>query len=226
MAEQNTQAVVLQQPSDQKLIVKIEQDSDWISIGALIVSFLAFVVTIYVVKKSTESQIKSNKDLVEAQNELLIKNKKIDLLIDKQNNLKNNALSYFDSHKDYVLYYLILAQELREFSFSRTSQSGGIEYEYVKEMTAKFIEVNRSYTKFRFELNSYFDQEEIEELLKNMEEVFKITLNLRVAMTNNDRNNIQEMCNKLNSIIENISFSINEALKKDSILYESKKPTV
>ena len=71
MAEQeNTQAVVLQQPSDQQLVIKIEQDTDWISIGAIVLSLLAFVVTIYIVKKSTESQIQSNKDLIKSQNEI------------------------------------------------------------------------------------------------------------------------------------------------------------
>lgn len=70
MTQQNTQAVVLQQPNDQKLVVKIEQDPDWISIGALFVSFLAFVVTIYVVKKSSESQIKSNIELIKSQEKL------------------------------------------------------------------------------------------------------------------------------------------------------------
>ena len=71
MAEkENTQAVVLQQPSDQQLVIKIEQDTDWISIGAIVLSLLAFVVTIYIVKKSTESQIQSNKDLIKSQNEI------------------------------------------------------------------------------------------------------------------------------------------------------------
>lgn len=71
MAEkENTQAVVLQQPSDQQLVIKIEQDTDWISIGAIVMSLLAFVVTIYIVKKSTESQIQSNKDLIKSQNEI------------------------------------------------------------------------------------------------------------------------------------------------------------
>ena len=70
MTQQNTQAVILQQPNDQKLVVKIEQDPDWISIGALFVSFLAFVVTIYVVKKSSESQIKSNIELIKSQEKL------------------------------------------------------------------------------------------------------------------------------------------------------------
>ena len=71
MAEkENTQAVVLQQPSDQQLVIRIEQDTDWISIGAIVLSLLAFVVTIYIVKKSTESQIQSNKDLIKSQNEI------------------------------------------------------------------------------------------------------------------------------------------------------------
>ena len=71
MAQQeNTQVVVLQQPSDQQLVIKIEQDTDWISIGAIVLSLLAFVVTIYIVKKSTESQIQSNKDLIKSQNEI------------------------------------------------------------------------------------------------------------------------------------------------------------
>lgn len=68
--QENTQAVVLLQPSDQQLVIKIEQDTDWISIGAIVLSLLAFGVTIYIVKKSTESQIQSNKDLIKSQNEI------------------------------------------------------------------------------------------------------------------------------------------------------------
>ena len=68
--QENAQAVILQQPSDQQLVIKIEQDTDWISIGAIVLSLLAFVVTIYIVKKSTESQIQSNKDLIKSQNEI------------------------------------------------------------------------------------------------------------------------------------------------------------
>ena len=94
MTQQNTQAVILQQPNDQKLVVKIEQDPDWISIGALFVSFLAFVVTIYVVKKSTKSQIVSNKNLIEAQNKLLFKTKKIEHLRDINEKFESSSIEF------------------------------------------------------------------------------------------------------------------------------------
>ncbi|OTG73266.1 hypothetical protein B9T26_09275 [Acinetobacter sp. ANC 4169] len=68
MAQQeNAQAVILQQLSGQQLVIKIEQDTDWISIGAIVMSLLAFIVTIYIVRKSTQGQIESNKNLIESQ---------------------------------------------------------------------------------------------------------------------------------------------------------------
>ena len=70
MEEQQNQAVVLQQPKDSMLVVKVEQDTDLVAIGALVVSVLAFLVTIHIVRQSTKSQIESNKLLIEKQNEL------------------------------------------------------------------------------------------------------------------------------------------------------------
>lgn len=67
VAEQNTQAVVLQQPKESMFIVKVEQDTDWFAIGALLTSFL---VTIWIVRRSIKQQIESNKDLVKNQNQL------------------------------------------------------------------------------------------------------------------------------------------------------------
>ncbi|MBP8064309.1 MAG: hypothetical protein KAY38_04865 [Acinetobacter sp.] len=136
MTQQNTQAVVLQQPNDQKLVVKIEQDPDWISIGALFVSFLAFVVTIYVVKKSSESQIESNIDLIKSQEKLKIRELKI--------LNKNTAL---DKVRDLIGENLYLAGNLQNQIEIAIKEIG-------ERMPDKFFH-SRNFGEFKTTLNSY-----------------------------------------------------------------------
>ena len=74
--EQQTQTMVLQQPKDQKVYLEVQHSTDWVVVITVFVSGLislfGFIVTVYVVKKSTESQIKSNKDLIKSQNEIKV----------------------------------------------------------------------------------------------------------------------------------------------------------
>ncbi|MFV5508381.1 hypothetical protein [Acinetobacter sp. 197] len=73
MQEQQTQAMALQQPKDQKIYLDLQHSTDWVVvisvIASALISFIGFLITIYIVKKSTESQIKSNKDLIQSQEE-------------------------------------------------------------------------------------------------------------------------------------------------------------
>ena len=69
--QENTQAAVLQQPNGQKIYLDLTHSTDWVVAGSIfvsaLISFIGFVITIYVVKKSTESQIKSNLELIQSQ---------------------------------------------------------------------------------------------------------------------------------------------------------------
>ena len=67
---ENTKAVILQQPNEQKVYLDVNHSTDWIAVGAIVISLLAFIVTIVIVHTSTKSQINSNKSLIEAQNKL------------------------------------------------------------------------------------------------------------------------------------------------------------
>lgn len=71
MTQQNTQAVVLQQPTDQMVHLDLQHSTDWVVVisvvGSAFISFIGFLITIYVVKKSTESQIESNIELIKSQ---------------------------------------------------------------------------------------------------------------------------------------------------------------
>lgn len=77
MAIEEKQALVLEQPKDQKVYLDLQHSTDWVVvisvIASAIISFIGFLITIYVVKKSTESQIKSNEDLIKSQNEIKVK---------------------------------------------------------------------------------------------------------------------------------------------------------
>lgn len=76
MAEQNTQALVLQQPKDQIMHLDLQHSTDWVVVisvvGSAFISFIGFLITIYVVKKSTEAQIESNRKLIDQQSKLKI----------------------------------------------------------------------------------------------------------------------------------------------------------
>ena len=76
MAVAENQAVVLEQPKDQKVYLEVQHSTDWVVVMSIItsavISFIGFLITIYVVKKSTEAQIKSNKNLIKSQNEIKV----------------------------------------------------------------------------------------------------------------------------------------------------------
>lgn len=86
MAVEEKQVVILEQPKDQKVYLDLQHSTDWVVAASVFVSGLislfGFIVTVYVVRKSTESQIKSTGDLIESQRdhlekELAFKNKQL-----------------------------------------------------------------------------------------------------------------------------------------------------
>jgi len=81
VAVEEKQAVVLEQPKDQKVYLDVQHSTDWVVvisvIASALISFIGFLITIYIVKKSTESQIVSNKNLIKQQERLKIRELKI-----------------------------------------------------------------------------------------------------------------------------------------------------
>lgn len=77
MQQQETQAMVLQQPNGQEIHLDIQHSTDWVVAASIVVSglisLIGFLITVYVVKKSTESQIVSNKNLIKQQENLKIR---------------------------------------------------------------------------------------------------------------------------------------------------------
>jgi hypothetical protein len=76
------QAVVLEQPKDQKVYLDIQHSTDLVAVGSIIISLLAFVVTIFIVCLTTKAQMKSNLSLIKSQKqrldeELIFKNKQL-----------------------------------------------------------------------------------------------------------------------------------------------------
>ena len=69
-----TQSIILENPQDNKLFVDVAYSTDWVVAGSIVVSglisLIGFWITIYVVKKSTESQIQSNRELYQSQEKL------------------------------------------------------------------------------------------------------------------------------------------------------------
>nr|WP_278357087.1 hypothetical protein [Acinetobacter lwoffii] len=82
MVVEEKQAVVLEQPKDQKVYLDIQHSTDLVAVGSIIISLLAFVVTIFIVCLTTKAQMKSNLSLIKSQKqrldeELIFKNKQL-----------------------------------------------------------------------------------------------------------------------------------------------------
>lgn len=77
----NVQAIVLQHPKEQKIYLDLTHSTDWVVAASILISalisFLGFIATIYIVRKSTQQNIESNKILIESQNELKVRELKI-----------------------------------------------------------------------------------------------------------------------------------------------------
>lgn len=74
MAEQNTQAVILQQSNGEMIHLDLQHSTDWVVVISVIasafISFIGLFIIIYIVNKSTESQIESNRELIKNQEKL------------------------------------------------------------------------------------------------------------------------------------------------------------
>lgn len=117
MEEQQNQAVVLQQPKDSMLVVKVEQDTDLVAIGALVVSVLAFLVTIHIVRQSTKSQIESNKLLIEKQNELKLAELRIINRKAEVDKLRDSIYEYISVIQNFKYYYIQVFLLQRRWEF-------------------------------------------------------------------------------------------------------------
>lgn len=236
------QTIVLQQPSKTHMELNASTDKTAISSFALSVlialvlggfaTWLAywygrksfdltkesFDAVIAQIKSSEKLMLNSNRDLIKSQNEMMVKNQKISYILSSHEKLKREAVTYIVLHQQYGLYFLILDQQLRGFVFSATSQSGTSEYEYILEIRNKILELNSARSKLLFELNSVFNQDELTDLIKILNEVQKICLELKTLLISNNKNEIVEKCKTLQNQIDMVSFSINETLKEDSIL--------
>lgn len=87
--QENTQAVVLQPSNEKTIYLDLTHSTDWVMAGSIfvsaLISFIGFLITIYVVRKSTESQIQSNESLIEQQKILKIRELEI---LNKNNTLQ------------------------------------------------------------------------------------------------------------------------------------------
>lgn len=83
--QENIQTIVLEQASDQKINLELLHSTDWVvAISILlscVVSLIGFLITAYIVRKTTEQTIASNKYLISAQNELKLTDLKSDNLL-------------------------------------------------------------------------------------------------------------------------------------------------
>lgn len=88
---ENTQTVVLQQTDGKKIYLDIQHSTDWVGVGAIVLSLLAFMVTIIIVRSSTKENIENNKFLVKSQKDI----KDLELKYLARNDLNNKLRNSF-----------------------------------------------------------------------------------------------------------------------------------
>ena len=100
---ENTQALVLQQPNGQKIYLDLTHSTDWVVAVSIImsgfISFIGFLITVHVVRESTNQNIISNKQLVEAQNNL----KNFDLKYNYNSNEIDTLRKLYANYFSYTL---------------------------------------------------------------------------------------------------------------------------
>ena len=96
-SQPQTQAVILENPQQQKIYVDLAHSTDWVVATSIMVSGLislfGFLVTVYVVRKSTQQNIQINKELIDAQNNLKVEELKIYQLSKEKNQIREVASS-------------------------------------------------------------------------------------------------------------------------------------
>lgn len=65
-----TQAVTVENPEKNKIYVDLAHSTDWVVAASVLLSFFGFLLTVYVVRKSTQSQIESNNNLCASQQKI------------------------------------------------------------------------------------------------------------------------------------------------------------
>lgn len=247
--QSNVQTIVLQQPAKTQMELNASTDKTAISsfafsvVIALLLGGLAtwlaywygrksfdltkqsFDAVINQIESSERIMLDSNKELIKAQNDMMIKNQKIAYILSSHEKLKKEALTYVDLHQNYGLYILVLDQQLKDFTFSKTSQAETAEYRYILEIRSKILELNSARSKLLFELNSVFSSDELKDIIKTLNQVQELFLDLQWLLVSNNRNDIAEKCKTLKDHVDTVSFSITETLKESSILHiELTKP--
>lgn len=99
MEQGNTQAIVLQKSEGQKINLDIQHSTDWVVAASIfisgLISLIGFLITIYVVKKSTESHITSNNILISNQINLKLSELKIQNESHRIDKLRDSVSDYF-----------------------------------------------------------------------------------------------------------------------------------
>lgn len=113
--------MILQQPNREITRLDIQHSTDWVvALSVLVsalISILGLLATIYVVRKSTEQNIESNRILFESQNGLRVKELEIEKSKTRSVELKNHLSEYLflinRIHSDQRALHLVISVELK-----------------------------------------------------------------------------------------------------------------
>lgn len=227
--QENTQATILQQPNGQKIYLDLTHSTDWVVAGSIfvsaLISLIGFVITIYVVRKSTESQIQSNKDLIKSQNDLSMKNNKIEFLNIKYDDLKKAAIDYVSKSENYRMYMFILGQELRTFRFDESSEVDSFQRNIIIEMRSKLQQLLDAKALLRFSLYNSFEDSTLTSIVYHIHELDKKAFSIHASLIHNEKEKFDIELHNYQKDILDVEATLIEILKNKSILNGKDKPS-
>lgn len=162
-----TQAVILENSKEDKIYVDLAHSTDWVVAGSVLISFLGFLITVYVIRQSTKSQIQSNRELYQSQEKLKLieirSNHRQDW-INKVREISINLVSEINRLK--VSYSTYINSENPDFDHHS---------EPVEKIEQDIISVQKKMISLKFYLNK--NEENTKEIFRFLEEVEEFFVN-------------------------------------------------
>ncbi|MDY6456954.1 hypothetical protein SKM57_02705 [Acinetobacter faecalis] len=239
MTQQNTQAVILQQPNDQIIRLDLQHSTDttaiWSFVIAMVVAFIlgisatiiaiwygrksfvltkqSFDVVVKQIQSSETTTLESNRQLIDSQSCLAEKNHERDFENKKYEDLKNAAVNYIVQSENYRMYMFILSEELKKFQFDKESAIGSFQRAIVEEIRQKLHQILEKKTLLRFSLYNYYEDFTLTALVHHIHELDKMAFKLHSCLIANEKDNFGNILEEYKQYIIDVEATLISTLK-------------
>ena len=239
---QNVQTIVIQPPAKTHMELNASTDKTAISsfslsvIVALILGGFAtwlaywygrrsfdltkqsFDATIKQIKSTENLMLESNKLLIKSQNDLMLKNQKIEYVKIRNENFEKAAIEFIYLSENFSLFILLLESGHSKFIFEKETEIGSYSFDLNAEIKDRFKVVFDAQVRLRFHLRSILDEDDdVKELIAILEAVVTKALILQNYLIEN-RKDFHNQIKDYKQKIADAELMLNTILKELSIL--------